>query len=223
MFDDDSDRSSPFAMAGMMGLSFMLPFLILGMFVPFILYIIARWRDNRAPAPDPQLGLKFALAFFRVEAFQVMLIGLTMLMYSMLMKTHGSSEIREMVYRPAFGLIVPGAIVFGVASAMLPRTNQATHPMVSRIFAGYNLMISGAVGFFALIMGFELMFQKGDSGEPGRIAWSLILVYTTAWVVQGALFGRFVLDAPPPPYNEPPASPPAGGGDLPGPMQKPLA
>jgi hypothetical protein len=88
-------------------------------------------------------------------------------------------------------------------------------------------MVSGFIGFAALIAGFQAMFQKGSSGEFGRIAWTGILVYTTAWVVQGAVFGRSVLEAGPQHY-EPPSSTGTGGNEpppaaMPGPMQKPLA
>ena len=231
MFDDDSDYSrpslSPFAMIGTMTTA-MVPMMLLSTMAPFILYIVARWRDARSPAPDPQLGLKFALCFFRLQGYQILLVGTTMLLFSILMKGEGRfmSEIREMIYRPAFGLIVPGAIVFGVASSMLPRTNQAEYPNVGRLFAGYNLMMVGMVGFAALVMLFVLMFQKGDMGQAGRVAWSAVLVYTTAWVVQAITFAKYVFERPPPSSLEPPSSPPpppAPPSDLPGPMQKPLA
>jgi hypothetical protein len=221
MFEDDHERGgfgSPFffleALAPMavMTLMSMMSF-------GFILYLVARWRDNRAPQPDPQLGLKFALHFFRSNAYLMLLTGTTVLLFSMLGKDLG--ELREYIYRPAFGLIVPAAIVFGTMSVLLGKTNNYAYPAVGRLFAGYNLIVVGMAGFFAFVAGFVLLFQKGSSGNPGRVVWSMILVYTTAWAVQGALFGRQVLDAPPPPGTPPP--PPFGGDVRPEPMQKPLA
>jgi hypothetical protein len=229
MFDNDDDYGSRSLMGPMYMLSMMTPVLMImaitSLLFPLILYVVARWRDNKAPVADPQLGLKFALHFFRVQSFQLLLWGTAMLLYSMLSKEM-KGEMREFIYRPAFGFLVPAGIVFGVSTAMLGRTNNYNFPIVGRIFSGYNLMISGLIGMAALFAGFQAMFMKGSSGEFGRIAWTGILVYTTAWVVQGAVFGRQVLEgAPPNPYEPPSAGsggePPAAA--MPGPMQKPLA
>jgi hypothetical protein len=230
MFEDDDDYGGRSGFGALYMLSAMTPVLmfmaITSLLFPLILYVIARWRDHRAPVPDSQLGLKFALHFFRVQSYQILLMGTAMLLYSMLSKEL-KGELRELVWRPALGLLVPAGIVFGVATAMLGKTNNYNSPNVGRLFNGYNLMVSGFVGFTALIAGFQAMFQKGSSGEFGRIAWTGILVYTTAWVVQGAVFGRSVIDAPPMSYD-PPSSSGTGGSNepppaMPGPMQKPLA
>lgn len=229
MFDDHDDYGRSSFMGPMYLLSAMTPvfmfMLVSSLLFPF-LYVIARWRDHRAPVADPQLGLKFALHFFRVQSYQVLLMGTAMLLYSMLSKEM-KGDMRELVWRPALGLLVPSGIVFLVATAMLGKTNNYNAPNVGRLFNGYNLMLSGLVGFTALIAGFQAMFMKGSSGEFGRIAWTGILVYTTAWVVQGAVFGRSVIEAPPQSY-EPPSSSGMGGNEppspaVPGPMQKPLA
>ncbi|HUQ03278.1 MAG TPA: hypothetical protein VM261_12335 [Kofleriaceae bacterium] len=193
---------------------------------PILLYVIARWRDHKSEVPDEQLGLKFALHFFRAQSYQLLLFGTAMLLYSMLTKEM-KGELREYIWRPAMAFIVSSGIVFGVATAVLSRTNNHHFPSVGRLFNGYNLMVSGLIGFAALTAGFQAMFQKGSSGEFGRIAWTGILVYTTAWVVQGAIFGRSVLEAAPTRYDAPSSTgsssndppPPA----MPGPMQKPLA
>ncbi len=222
MFDDDDDSSRSFA-GPMFILQAMGPIMmmmaVVSLMFPLLLYIVARWRDHRAPAPDTQLGLKFALHFFRIQSYQLLLFGTAMLLFTMLSKDLKGA--REVVYRPAFGLLVPAGIVFGIATSMLGKTNNYAFPSVGRLFNGYNLMVTGVIGFGALMMGFQLLFAKGDSGEAGRIAWTAILVYTTAWVVQGALFGRAVLDAPPP-ANMPPSDF-APGPHVPEPMQKPLA
>jgi hypothetical protein len=226
MFDDDDYGSR--GLGPMYMLSMMTPVLVVmvitSLLFPLILYVVARWRDHRAPVADHQLGLKFALHFFRVQSYQLLLFGTAMLLYSMLSKEL-KGDMREFVYRPAFGFLVPAGGVCGVGTAMLGRTNNDSHPSVGRLFTGYNLMVSGFIGFAALIWGFQALFQKGSSGEMGRIAWTGILVYTTAWVVQGAIFGRSVLESAPQSYDPPSSS---GGNEppppaVPSPMQKPLA
>jgi hypothetical protein len=191
------------------------------MLVYFALYAVLRWRDSRAPSPDPQLGLKYALHFFRLSAFQLLLAGTAMLLFSMLGKDLGES--REDIYRPAFGFLVPAGVVFGVATVMLGKTNNYTHPNVARLFNGLNLLITGIIGFAVFVMAFQLLFAKGKSGNPGRMVWSGVLVYTTAWAALGAMFARQVMDAPPPPLPPTSYGPGGGGGDRPEPMQRPLA
>lgn len=220
MDDDygDSGFGGPFGVLGMMAPA-MTGIVVISMLFPLLLYVVARWRDNRSPIPDPQLGLKFALHFFRVQAFQLLLIGTAMLLFSMLGKNLG--EGRELIYRPAFGFLVPAGVVFGVTSVMLGKTNNYSHPIVARVFNGYNLLITGMIGFAVFVMAFQILFQKGKSGNEGRMIWSAVLVYTTAWAALGAMFSRQVLDAPPPPMAPPPLGP--TGSDRPEPMQRPLA
>lgn len=225
--DDDYDyeRRSMFGLLNLLEMAAPMMMLIglMSTVFPILLYVFARWRDHNAPVPDQQLGLKFALHFFRVQSYQMLLFGTAMLLFAMLSKEL-KGDMREYVWRPAMAILVPSGAVFGVTTALLGRTNNVNHPGVGRLFGGYNLMVSGLVGFAALLAGFQAMFMKGSSGELGRIAWTGILVYTTAWIVQGAVFGRSVLDASPTSYEHPSSSsneppPPA----VPGPMQKPLA
>lgn len=221
MFDDDSGGfGGPlFMLQAMAPMMIMITVLTTMMSFGLVLYLVARWRDHRAPAPDPQLGLKYVLHFFRFFSYVMLLGGTNLLVFSMLGKDLG--EARELIYRPAFGLIVPAGIVFGITSVLLGKTNNYAYPAVGRLFSGFSLIAVGTAGFFAFVSGFVLLFQKGSTGQPGRIVWSMILVYTTAAAIQGAIFGRQVLEGPPPPPYAPP-SPPAGD-PLPEPMQKPLA
>jgi hypothetical protein len=222
MFEDD-ERSfgGPMFMLQAMAPTMTMIILVSGLvWFALVAYLVARWRDHRSPSPDPQLGLKFSLHFFRLVSFQTLMLGTVLLMFSMLGKNLG--EGREYIYRPAFGLLVPSGAVFGVVSVMLGKTNNESHPIVSRMFGGLNLLFTGTLGFTTLIFAFVVLFQKGEAGQSGRIAWSGLLVYTTAWAALAAMFSRQVLDAPPPPTTYPPAGP-AGGDDRPSPMQRPLA
>jgi hypothetical protein len=226
---DDFDGGDRFGspMMGMFGmLGAIIPILVTVMMIslmaPAILYVIARWRQNREPVQDPQLGIKFALSFFRQLGYQTMLLGGFMVLYGITSKT--MSGHRDIIMRPAFGILVPGLIVWGVHNLALQRTNRIQFPGVERLFAGYNLITTGILGFVGLIMVFQSLFGKGESGEGGRIAWSLALVYTSAWATQGVVFLNRVLDTPPPSSMAPPSSGSAGGaggGDAP--WSKPLS
>ena len=187
--------------------------------IPLLLYVIARWR---APAPDPQLGLKLALGYFASSALQLLLAGGALLIYAVI----GTSEAKGTLYREAFGLLVPGGLVLAAHVVLLGRTNQASFPGVRRLLAGYNLIVVGIIGMFALVIAFQELFAKGSAGNDGRIAAALVLVYGGAWAVMSwQAVARADERVPPPPEavaprQEPP--PPAqpglpslGGGSFP--------
>lgn len=203
----------------------------LTIFVPIVLYVIARWRAHRDPeAVDRHLGLKVALHYFAISAFQLGLAGLALLVWGMI--SSAPSEAKSIVYRIAFGMIVPAALVQATHLSLLRRTNDAQATGVRRLFGGYNLIVTGLFGFIALIMAFQALFAKGSSGEMGRIAGAMVLVYGTSWAVLGWRFGQAVLgggggaSAAPPsvtttastsssPAATPSAATPSSGGGLP--------
>ncbi len=184
-FGSHDSGMSPFFMFRIME-SFLIPVVAVGVMAPVVLYVVARWRDQREPMGDPQLGAKFALGYFKWQGYQVAIAGVAVLLWSITTKSSG--EMREQIYRPAFGALIPGLLVFGVAAWALTRTNDRERPQVGRLLAGYNLMLSGLIGFVFLVAAFQTLFAKGDSGDPGRLIWSFAVVYVGAWIVQTALY-----------------------------------
>jgi hypothetical protein len=199
---------------------------IVGLLLPFVLYVVARWRAQREPAVDPQLGLKVALGYFMVTALQVLLAGTAVVLYAII----SSDEDKGSIYRAGFGLLVPGALVYFSHVSLLKMTNQDVFPAVKRMLAGYNLLLTGLIGMSALVAAFQALFQKGSSHGFGRAAAAGVLVYGSAWAVCGWKFSRMVLgdrggppdsivtgdkppSAPPPPAQ--PGLPPLGGGAFP--------
>lgn len=189
MDDDDfggrHSGPSPLLIFQMMGAA-MVPLFAIMLFAPLALYVIARWRDHRDPAPDPQLGIKFALGFFKWQGYICALGGAAALVWSVTTKLPG--EARDSIYRPAFALLLPGLLVFGLASWALLRTNQAERPQVNRLLAGFNLMVVGMIGFTLLVIAFQTLFDKGESGDGGRAVWSFTFVFVAAWITQTLLF-----------------------------------
>ncbi len=160
-------------------------------FVPIVLYVIARWRSNKDPEVDRHLGIKVALHYFAVSALHLGLAGLALLVWAMI--SSAPSEAKSAVYRIAFGMIAPAALVQAAHLSLLRKTNDAQLTAVRRLFGGYNLIITGLLGFVALVLAFQALFAKGSSGELGRVAGAMVLVYGTAWAVIGYRFGQSVL------------------------------
>jgi|GEM_PF-1973988 len=220
--DNFNDGSSPFRMMGILGVvAPMMATFAMGVLVWMgLLYVIARWRNSKAAYPDPQLGLKFALHLFRFHGFQLLLGGLFAIVYAVLHKGDGKGDI----VRTAAGLLVAGGLVFGSHTLFLTKTNQDSFPLVGRMFGGLNLIVTGVVGFIALVLAFQMLFQRGDHGDGARLVWSLVLTYGTAWGFIGAMLGKRMLDGPAPDESGGrPGVIVAPGAPLPEPMRQPLA
>lgn len=147
---------------------------------PVVLYVLARWRANRDGVTDPHLGFKFAFHYFATIAFHVTLAGGALLVYTMI-KPADDGESKGQLYRMAFGFIVPGGIVLAAHLVMLMRTNDGQITGVRRLFSGFNLVITGLVGFGALVLGFQALFAKGKTGGMGHLGGAAILIYGSAW------------------------------------------
>jgi hypothetical protein len=198
---------------------------------PVVLYLVARWRAQRDTTPDPQLGFKFALHYFATIAFHVALVGTVLLIYTMIKPGGEDGEPKGKLYRLAFGFLVPGGLVLGAHIALLLRTNDAQLTGVRRLFAGFNLLLTGLVGFAALVLGFQALFAKGSTDGMGHLGGAGILVYVTAWGLlawrysmmifsdgSGALLAPMPEIVPPlgsPPQAAPGGSRPQSGGGLP--------
>jgi hypothetical protein len=181
-------------------------FLVIG---PLVLYPLARWKALREGTLDSQLGMKVALHYFRMLGFQLLLAGAATLIFTIISRASDKGD----AYRAAFGFLVPGGIVFAAHVAFLKRTNDAVITGVHRLFLGYNLLVTGLVGFVALVAACQALFAKGSMGDEGRLFIALVLVYCGAWAGIGVQYSRFVLggpdDALPPAAMPPTATPPA--------------
>lgn len=212
---------SPFQVMRLLGPMMVVGPLLLWMLIsgPFVLYPIARWRAHRDAVVDPQLGLKTALEYFRMLAFQLGLIGCAIILFAMFSKM--PSEDKGDAYRVGFGLFVPASILFAAHVAMLAKTNQDRFTGPRRLFGGYNLVITGLLGMTAFVLVFQALFAKGSTGDFGRFAWASLIVYGGAWAACGIRFFRLVEGDPAPPRAPlreaapPPAAPPPPAPGLP--------
>lgn len=219
--DDFDDGPSPFRMMGILGMvaPMMATLVMAGLLWMGVLYVVARWRNNRASVPDPQLGLKFALHLFRFHGFQLLLLGLFAVVYAILTKGNSRGDI----IRPGLALLVVGGLVFGTHTLFLTKTNQDSFTIVGRLFGGLNLVVTGVVGFIALVIAFQMLFQKGSHGDEARLVWSMVLVYCGAWGALGALLGKAMLEGPAPDEGGRPGAPLPPREIVPEPMRQPLA
>ena len=153
-----------------------------------VAYLILRWRAYREQAPnDPHLGVKAALYYFKTLAYHVMLVGAFCLLFGAI-----NEYVRENMMRMGAGLLLGGAIVYGVHAFIIDkRTNTQQFPAVARIYNGFNLVMTGLVAMAAVIGTLVLLFAEHTPPMVIRGALVLLLVYGGAWASQAAfLFKR---------------------------------
>src|SRR5690242_15513033 len=105
--------------------------ILVGLAVPIIAYVVARWRLYHEKQPhDPHLGLKVALSMFRLTAYQIALAGAFLLIYSMMSDLPDAAK--SPMTRTALGILVPSLLVWGAHAIAMQRTNAAQLPHVAR-------------------------------------------------------------------------------------------
>jgi hypothetical protein len=157
---------------------------------PLLVYPLARWKSHREQVVDPQLGIKVALSYFALIAFHVVLLALTFLLYALFAKM--SPADKGATYRTGFALLLPAVAVFATHFVLLRRTSYDELPIVKRLVLGYNAIITGLLGFTALLLAFQLLFKKGSTDNYGKLAIAAMLVYMSAWVATAFQFFRQV-------------------------------
>lgn len=201
---------------------FIAPIITVAVAAPVIMYIVARWRTYRdGGPPDPQIGLKVAISWFRLASYQLLLCGGFLLLYGIIGDL--GSRGKEEIMRIAGGLMFPAAIIYAAHHVAIGFTNARERPMVVRMFSGFNLIQTGIIGFTALMLAGILLFQKNTPTQLNRMAWSMVLVYVPAWCGQGMFMARDLFGANMPaavarftnsgdnnpPGQDPPADPPS--------------
>ena len=170
-------------MKSMMGMMGIFPVLYLFYFIiPLgpIAYIFLKWRAYRDNSPpDPQLGIKVFLFYFKTLAYQAILVAITLIIFGIL-KGGYKDEMRT-----GFGILVGGGIIYALHLVMIQNVFKNTSTqLVSRFYTGFNLVIVGILGTLSLIVFCIIIFQ-GDVSEI-KLPVSAILVYGLAWVYQAA-------------------------------------
>ena len=170
-------------MKSVMGMMGLVPLMYLFYFIiPLapIAYIFLKWRAYRDHSPpDPQLGIKVVLFYFKTLAYQAILVAVTLIIYGIL-KGGYKDEMRT-----GFGILVGGGIIYSLHLVMIQNIFKTTSTkLVSRFYGGFNLVIAGILGMVSLVVLCVVIFQ-GDVSDI-KLPVSALLVYGLAWVYQAA-------------------------------------
>jgi len=173
------------SMMGLMGLS---PFLIY--YVYFVIplaplaYIFIKWRANKdGSPPDPQLGVKVVLYYFKTLSYHVLLIAMTLIIFGFL-KGGYSDEIKV-----GLGLLVGGGFLYLLHWLLIKKIlGKTSGYLVSRFFTGFNLIVVGLICMIAIIATCIIIF-KGKMPDI-KLPSSAVVIYGIAWYLQTAYFLR---------------------------------
>lgn len=161
-------------------------------------YIVLRWRDMRHPRRDPQLGIKVALHGMMTAAVFGGLIGLSIVIVDQLVDD--SVEFFTDETRTGLALVVTGALFATIYYiAVRAATNDARWVSTRRTYAGVRFIVESLV----VMTGTGGMLIAWFSDDPGagetQVGFAgVLMVWASAWVVEGANFLRWskLRDAP---------------------------
>ncbi|MCP5049817.1 MAG: hypothetical protein GY940_21795 [bacterium] len=168
------------ASAYLSGLSFLGFYIYIVIPLAPVIYIFIKWRSYRdGSPPDPQLGAKVVLYYFRTLGYHLVLVALVVTLYGFFMPMIPTGV--------GFGLLVSGAVVFLAHMRLIDRmTNTLDFPLVERAYNGFNLIITGLVTIIAFTATMVTLFSSGFRGiELQLIAF---LVYGAAWGFETSSF-----------------------------------
>jgi hypothetical protein len=146
-----------------------------------IVYIFIKWRSYRDNSPpDPQLGMKTVLYYFKTLVFQGLLVSLAALFYGVLKNESNLINV-------GLGMFISCGIIYIVHYIIIPKlTNTHEFPLTARIYTGFNLIIVGLVGMISFVVTVTMLINKGM--KKAELPLAVFVVYAIAWVVQTLLF-----------------------------------
>lgn len=174
---------------GLMGASMtwvmLVPLVGIGAIIPLTIYLVARWRDRKEHAdnPDQQIGLKVALHLFRVMTFQLTLLAIFLFLLGVI-----SEAPTEELVRISLGLGIPGAGLWFLHVQLISRTNDHAYRTVGRMYDGWNLIITAIPGLISVVALFVIVLapDMGESrGDMIRVVFPYLMTYAGGWVFLG--------------------------------------
>lgn len=156
-----------------------------------LLYFFFRYRDLQEKQGDRFLGFKAVLHGLYSIGIYLCVLAVTGFVIENLIDTpdprvFGIQEGGGLssTSRAMCALLVTGLIIALVARVAIGRfTNDALYPMVRRFFAGARFTVASLVTFGALAVVLQILFARGEGGEPLRVAAGVFVV----WLVTAVL------------------------------------
>lgn len=151
------------------------------------IYLVVRWRTYRESGPaDPQLGLKTVLYYFRTMAYHLFLGGEFCLLYGLM-----EASSRWHFLRFSAAMLLAGGLIYAWQAWLLAqRTNADEFPAVTRLYQGFNVLITGLVAVVSLVVGLGAVLAEEVPWVAFKAGAGLFVVYGSAWFFQTHLLLR---------------------------------
>lgn len=163
------------------GFSFLIFYAYLVVPLAPIVYIFIKWRSYRdGSSPDPQLGMKVVLYYFKTLAYHAVIASLAALLAGVLENRNNTIEV-------GLGIFISSGLLYIGHYIVIPKlTNTREFPLTARIYTAFNLIIVGLVGMISFVLTVTMLIDKGLEKIETPLA--VFVVYAAAWVVQTLLF-----------------------------------
>lgn len=140
-------------------IGYALLFLSVAPLFPF-LYLVLRWRAGAVR--EPGTGTYGALLYFCTTSFLIALAGAANLTYG----AFSTTPVNEELNRLSWGMLAGSLLFLALNGGLLLRFRTGHEfPEARRVFLGFLTILSGLVGFAALVM---LCVTAFETVEPGR-------------------------------------------------------
>jgi hypothetical protein len=147
-----------------------------------LVYWFLKWRLYRdGMQPDPELGKKVIVYYFKTLGYQLALIGLTMMIFGLLSR-RGDEQLKM-----GLGFLIGGGLVYLllVMAIYAKVVGDNTH-LVARMYTGINLLIVGLIFIIAFTAFWVILFTA--SFKAAKLPLSAFIVYAGALVGEGFYF-----------------------------------
>ena len=147
-----------------------------------LIYWFLKWRSYRDQMqPDPDLGKKVVVYYFKTLGYQIALLGITMMIFGLLSR-RGDEQLKA-----GLGFLIGGGLIYLllVMAIYAKFIGDNTH-LVARTYTGFNVVLVGLIFIIGFTAFWVLLFTA--SFKAAKLPLSVFIVYGAALMGQGYYF-----------------------------------
>lgn len=169
---------------GIFELLAIIPWLIatFGAFIPFVIYVVARWREDKGGPPDPQLGFATIYGLVAYLGFTVANAGLCTLLGAIFQG--GTVKVGF-----PLALMFSGALVFAPAFLAVKAKTAGAPSRASRLYVGLVVLASSVISA-GLVVAIAMMLAAEARGRDLAQPIAVLVVNLPIAIVGGSVIAR---------------------------------
>jgi len=155
---------------------------IFGAFVPVLVYLVSRWREDKGGPPDPMLGFASIYGFIAYIGYSVVTIALGVLLGDVF--DGGSTRLGA----PA-ALIISGAVVFAAGFFAVKAKTASAPSRASRLYVGLAALSASLVSA-VLFIAVAVMIAADTGGRSMAQPIAFLIVNLPLAIVGAVVIGK---------------------------------